>query len=99
MAETASPAKGLFPFLGDVGEYDVFLGIKCVFDEVSDSQRQGNLLLGGQASDAVIQRLFQHYVYPWIFCRHYFSLSKSVALVQHPCKDESQSRIRNGLFD
>src|SRR6266545_4683850 len=79
MAETASPAKGLFPFLGDVGEDDVFLGIKGVFDEVSDFQRQGNLLLGGEASDAVIQRLFQYYAYPSFFCRHFILLCSTYA--------------------
>src|SRR6266508_4113361 len=71
MAESPSPTKSLLPFLCDFGEHDIFLSFKGVFDEVSDLQRQRNLLLVGQASDAVIQRLFQYYVYPWVFCRHF----------------------------
>jgi hypothetical protein len=47
MTETPSPAKGFLPFLGDFGEHEIFLSFKGVFDEVSDLQGQGYLLLGG----------------------------------------------------
>jgi hypothetical protein len=70
VAKAPRPAKSLFPFVGDFGEHDVFLSFKGIFDEISDLQRQGNLFLGREQANDVIQRFFQHNVYLSFFCGH-----------------------------